>query len=107
MKLSDAQAREQSTWLNEIYRWGGFTSQAEWARLARYPEPNLSRAMSGKAGIEGINVIRLYKAAESQAVATERPLTVAADEEIRAFAVRLLGLASELSRRLGLEEADG
>lgn len=107
IKLSAAQGREQADWMQAIYRWGSFTSQAEWARAARYPASNLSDVMSGKAGITGINLIRLYKAAEAAAEASERPVTVAAEDEFRAFAVRLRDLTREMTRRLGLEEADG
>lgn len=96
---------ELSQFVTELYTWGGYARKSEWARDAGFPAPNLSDVMNGKAGIEGYNLMRLYKAAEKRA-ASERPVTVADDQELREFVQRLLELVREGARRLGVEEAD-
>lgn len=71
-RLSAVQKRQQMAFMKELFEWGDFASRAEWARAARYPSTNLSNVMNGKAGIEGLNLIRLYRAAESRAAENQR-----------------------------------
>src|SRR5581483_8523417 len=81
------QKAELAAFLDNLYRMGGYTSQAQWAREAGYHQVNLSNAMSRtKAdGIDGYNLLRL----------------------IRAVSERVAAGPEETALRLARESADG
>lgn len=65
--LSEPQASTLAAFVRALYRAGEFVSWAEFAREAGYPATNLSDVQLGKAGIDGLNLLRLIEAAARRA----------------------------------------
>lgn len=65
--LSDPQRQEVATFIRALYRLGGYATQKEFADDAGYHPVSMSDAMNGKAGVDGLNLIRMIKAAASRA----------------------------------------
>lgn len=67
--LDRVQKAELVAFLESLYRLGGYTGQAQWAREAGFYTPNLSRAMSRRTnqGVDGYSLLRLIRAAAARA----------------------------------------
>lgn len=67
--LDKHQKAELADYLDSLYRLGGYTSQAQWAREAGFHQVNLSNAMSRKtdAGLDGYSLLKLTRAVAERA----------------------------------------
>lgn len=67
--LDKQQKAELADYLDSLYRLGGYTSQAQWAREAGYHQVNLSNAMSRKTddGLDGYSLLKLTRAVAERA----------------------------------------
>ena len=69
--LDARQKEELVAVLDELYRAGGYETQAQWAREAGFPSANLSKALNraNLVGVDGYNLLKLIQAAAKRAAA--------------------------------------
>lgn len=98
--LDKHQKAELADFLDDLYRLGGYTSQAQWAREAGYHQVNLSNAMSRKTddGLDGYSLLRLARAASERAALPPELTVLRLAKESETD-------ASDLRRRLAVLEA--
>lgn len=100
--LDKHQKAELAEFLDLLYRMGGYTSQAQWAREAGFHQVNLSNAMSRKtdAGLDAYSLLRLVRA-----VAERTPLSPEETVVRLAREADVGGAGPDVGRRLSEVEA--
>lgn len=87
-----------------------FPSDVAWAREARYHAPNISKLLAGKAGISGVNLVSLIKAAAERLHEDEVDLALSSPlqpSELREAVARLSILTDRLSALADPPDARG
>jgi hypothetical protein len=111
--LSKPQLREIGAFVHALYRLGGYATQKEFADDAGYHQVNLSQVMGGKAGIDGLNLLHLIKAAAARAgisahdAAARASLVEPASAEHKERITKLLREAESAIRAVRREEEQG
>lgn len=76
-RLDAHQQKVLTDFVNALARAAGYTTHAEWSRDSGYPAPNLSELRLGKGGIDGVNLVRLIRAAAAKAGVPPEALAIA------------------------------
>lgn len=66
-QLDESEMQEIAAFVQALYRLAGYTRRKAFAEDARYHATNLSDVMNGRAGIEGLSLLRLIQAAAKKA----------------------------------------
>ena len=100
----DAQQKDELVeFLEELYRTSGYTTQAEWARDAAFPQANLSKALSrsNRAGVDGYNLLKLIRAAATRAGARPEEIALARARESGPVSLRVDRRLEALEAKVG------
>jgi hypothetical protein len=71
-KLDELQLRELADFVNQLGEAAGYATTAEWAREAGWFASSLSEVRNGKAGIDGLNLLKLMRAAAGRIARSDR-----------------------------------
>lgn len=90
------QLRDLAAFVNQVADAAGYKTTAQWARESGYPAPDLSNLRNGKKGIDGVNLLKLLRAASRRLAASGGPDAVlfsAEGEPILAIEAKARGAA--------------
>lgn len=92
--------KELAAFVNALQKRGGYKTTADFARDASFPAPNLSNIRNGKAGVDGVNLLKLIRAAAYRAGENEVSFALQAAEpavDLREVVVRLEAVVVRLT----------
>jgi predicted transcriptional regulator len=91
-----------ATFVNALQKRAGYKHASEWARDAGFPASNLSDVKNGNAGIDGLNLLRLIRAAAAKLEDDEIALALrAAEPSLGEAVLRLEAVVARLTAHLG------